>query len=99
MSPLRPLQGFVTTDRAKAYRLVLRLMEALGPAGLSATEQAAIRDAADALLFCTADAPDAEARDALDRLWELLEESRFSEETVDGILDAVEACGPVPLRV
>lgn len=89
----------MTAERAKAYRLVVRLVDALGPAGLRPAEQAAIRDAADALLFCTDDAPDAEARAALDRLWDLLEGSRFSEETVDGILDAVEACGPEPLRV
>jgi hypothetical protein len=91
----------VTTDRAKAYRLVLRLLDALGPAGLRAAEQELIREAADALLFSTGDVPDAEARDALGRLREVLDglvaERRFTCETADGILDAVEACGPAAL--
>jgi hypothetical protein len=91
----------VTTDRAKAYRLVLRLLDALGPARLRAADQAAVREAADALLFSTGAVPDADARDALGRLREVLDglvaEGRFTHETADGIADAVEACGPAPV--
>ena len=82
---------------------MLRLLEALGTDGLRPAEQTVIREAADALFFCTDDVPDEEARAALARLREALDvvvaEGRYRFETADGILDAVEACGPEPLRV
>jgi hypothetical protein len=83
----------MTPERSRAYRDVLALLGDLGPAKLHADEQAAVREAADALLF---DDPD--AGEALDRLEDLAERlvavDRLIPETADALLDAVEACGP-----
>ncbi len=88
----------MTTNRARAYGRVMTLIEELGPAKLHAGEQQAIRDAADALVFSTDVAGDAEAKAALTRLDDVMERLVASErlipETADTLLDAVEACGP-----
>ena len=88
----------MTTNRARAYGRVMNLIDELGPAKLHADEQQAIRDAADALLFCVDVASDHEAKDALNHLDDvaqrLVDGERLLPETADRILDAVEACGP-----
>jgi hypothetical protein len=88
----------MTTNRARAYGRVMTLLDELGPAKLHADEQQAVREAADALLFTTDVAADADAKDALTRLENamerLVEADRLIPERADAILDAVEACGP-----
>ena len=88
----------MTTNRARAYGRVMTLISQLGPAKLHDDEQQSVRDAADALLFTTDVASDAEAKAALDRLdavmGRLVENERLIPETADALLDAVEACGP-----
>jgi hypothetical protein len=88
----------MTTNRARAYGRVMTLLSQLGDAKLHADEQQAVRDAADALLFSPDVASDDEAKDALDRLDDLMgrlvDNERLIPETADAVLDAVEACGP-----
>jgi hypothetical protein len=88
----------MTTNRARAYGRVMNLIDELGPAKLHASEQQAIRDAADALLFSFDVASDADAKAALDRLDDVMERlvanERLIPETSAAILDAVEGCGP-----
>jgi hypothetical protein len=88
----------MTTNRARAYGRVMTLIDQLGPAKLHDSEQQAVRDAADALVFTTDVASDEEARSALRHLDEvmgqLVASERLVAETADSILDAVEACGP-----
>jgi chemotaxis regulatin CheY-phosphate phosphatase CheZ len=88
----------MTTNRARAYGRVMTLIDELGAAKLHPGEQQAIRDAADALLFSMDVASDAEAKEALDRLDDVVDRlvaaERLTEETADALLDAVEACGP-----
>jgi hypothetical protein len=74
----------------------------MGPARLRPDEVAVAREAADALLFCADIAADEEARRALDHLDEvverLVEAGRLRAATGETLLDAVEACGPHPVR-
>jgi hypothetical protein len=88
----------MTAERSRAYAHVLAMLGDLGPAKLHADEQAAVREAADALLFCSDVAADDEARAALDRLDDVVDRlvanDRLQLETGDALVDAVEACGP-----
>jgi hypothetical protein len=88
----------MTTNRARAYGRVMTLIEELGEAKLHSGEKQAIRDAADALVFSADVASDAEAKDALNHLddvvQQMLDGDRLLPETADTLLDAVEACGP-----
>jgi hypothetical protein len=88
----------VTEERARAYAQVLRLLDELASERLRADEIAAVRDAADALVFCADIGSDEEARAALDRLDEVVERvveaGRLRAATGETLLDAVEACGP-----
>ena len=88
----------MTAERSRAYAHVLHLVDELGPAKLAPHEQAAVRDAADALLFSRDAILDAEERAALDRLEDLLEgliaNERLLPTTGEALIDAVEACGP-----
>ena len=88
----------MTPNRARAYGRVLTLIEDLGPAKLHPTEQQAVRDAADAVLFAFDVVADADARRTLKHLDHTLEalvaSGRLLQETADTILDAVEGCGP-----
>jgi hypothetical protein len=91
----------MTADRARAYAHVMNVVADLGPAKLHDDEQAIIREAADALLFCTDITEDSDARETLTRLEEaierLVEADRLLAETAESILDAVEDCGPEPV--
>jgi hypothetical protein len=91
----------MTADRSRAYAHVMNVVADFAPAKLHAEEQAAIRDAADALLFCNDMSVDTDAREALTRLEDLFERmvaaDRLLPETSERILEAVEGCGPEPV--
>jgi hypothetical protein len=80
------------TDRSNAYGRVVKTLEDLGPAKLSASEQQVIRTAADALLF------DGDAYDELaaveDLAQQLVDAGRLSAERARELVDDVAACGP-----
>jgi hypothetical protein len=92
----------VTGERAEAYAHVLRLLADLGPERLRAAESAAVREAADALVFCVEITSDEEARRALNHLDEVVEgvveAGRLRAATGEALLEAVEACGPRAAR-
>ena len=80
------------TDRSQAYGRVVKTLDDLGPAKLSASEQQVIRTAADALLF------DGNAYDELaaveDLAQQLVDAGRLSAERARLLVDDVAACGP-----
>jgi hypothetical protein len=80
------------TDRSKAYGRVVKTLDDLGPAKLTAAEQNVIRTAADALLF------DGDAYDELaaveDLAQQLVDAGRLSAERARLLVDDVAACGP-----
>jgi hypothetical protein len=84
--------------RADAYRRVIHTLMDLGPAKLWPPEQACIRDAADAMLFCTDRGGDVAARVALSAavvlVDELIEAERWTPERAHRLLDEIYACGP-----
>ena len=88
----------MTTARADAYRRVLQILRDMGPAKLWPKEQACVRNAADALLFCNDLADDAGARDALAAIAalsdDLIASARWSTTRAHRLLDDVWACGP-----
>jgi hypothetical protein len=88
----------MTTARADAYRRVLQTLRDMGPAKLWPKEQACVRNAADALLFCNDLADDAGARDALAAIAalsdDLIASARWSPARARRLLDDVWACGP-----
>ena len=92
----------MTAERAQAYAHVLRMLDQVAPGRLRDGETTTVREAADALVFCADMASDDEARAALDRLDELVEDlvetGRLRPATGEALLDAVEACGPAPSR-
>src|SRR5919197_2723980 len=55
----------MTSERAEAYGRLMRTLRGMGPRGLLPHEEEQIREAADALLFCTGDESDDDAREAL----------------------------------
>ena len=88
----------MTSQRARAYGRVTRTIEELGPAKLLVVEQARIREAADALLFCSGPAADTLA---LEEFWgicdlrdHLVESGRWTAERADRLVDDLWACGP-----
>ena len=87
----------MTSDRARAYARVMKTLNDLGPAKLLASEQAQVREAADALVFC-ADLDDASARAAfmqIDALyWRLVESDRWSATLARELADDICACAP-----
>src|SRR4051812_13549830 len=89
----------MTSERARAYELVLGILRDLGPSKLTSSEQQRIRDAADALIFSESlisdDTAQAAVRDigALGR--RLVDGDRWSARLVVRLIDAVHACGPV----
>jgi hypothetical protein len=88
----------MTTARADAYRRVLQTLRDIGPAKLWPREQACVRNAADALLFCDDLADDSGARDALATIAalsdDLIASARWSPARARLLLDDVWACGP-----
>jgi hypothetical protein len=88
----------VTCQRSRAYARVTKTLRDLGPAKLQAAEQARIRRAADALVFCADVLTNASARAALvdlSALYDhLVESGRWSPQRAGRLLDDVWACGP-----
>jgi hypothetical protein len=88
----------MTTQRSRAYAHVLALLEAPDAAELHPEEHAAVRDAADALLFTTEPVLGREARAALDVLDDIADRlvmfDRMEPDTVERLLLGVSACGP-----
>jgi hypothetical protein len=88
----------MTRERARAYARVTKTVRDLGPAKLHSSEQARIRSAADALLFCASIATDRSARTAFADVEalcaELVEAGRWSAQLADELADDVWACGP-----
>jgi hypothetical protein len=87
----------MTSDRANAYRRVIATLRDIGPATLSRSEQACIREAADILLVCD-DLDREDARAALpgaatlaDRL---IEAGRWTSWRARRLLDDILGCGP-----
>jgi hypothetical protein len=87
----------MTSDRAKAYRHVVKTVRDMGPAKLRPCEQACIREAADALLFC-GDRDAAHARGAFAAAAEmtdgLINAGRWTSSRAGRLLDDIWACGP-----
>jgi hypothetical protein len=88
----------MTNPRADAYRRTLQMLRDIGPAALWPREQACIRDAADALLFCHDIAADVEARVAIAVVTRLVDELTEAERMTPArgrrLLDDIWACGP-----
>jgi hypothetical protein len=88
----------VTGPRARAYGRVTRTLRELGAAKLLASEQARIRHAADALLFCAEVVQDSTARAAVSDIEtlrnHLVESGRWTSERAGELSDAIWACGP-----
>jgi hypothetical protein len=88
----------MTSVRASAYRRVLQTLRDMGPAKLWPAEQACIREAADALLFCRDLRSDVAAHEALAALAvlgdDLIDTERWTPRRAQRLLDDVWACGP-----
>lgn len=88
----------MNSERANAYRLVMRTLNELGPSKLLKEEQERIRDAADTLIF----SPDSGGEDGvcaavadIDSLCRALVQSgRWEHVTATRLADNVAACGP-----
>jgi hypothetical protein len=89
----------MTRHRASAYRRVLRTLREIGPAQLHPAEQTSIREAADALLFCSDLDADVTAHAALATIAvltdDLIDAQRWSLQRAQRLLDDIWACGPV----
>jgi hypothetical protein len=83
--------------RATAYRRVVKTLRDLGAAKLWPAEQACIREAADALLFCR-DLDDSDARHAVAAVTvladDLIDAQRWTPVRAMQLLDDIWACGP-----
>ncbi len=92
----------MTQARTQSYGRVVKALENLGPTKLQPDEQALIRDAADALIFCS-ERLDAPAQEALHRVEaqfaELIRSGRWTELTAQALLSDVAGCGPAPLTL
>jgi hypothetical protein len=85
----------MTSERAKAYRRVMKAMADLGPGKLHPSEQNTIRAAADALLFAQDErATGVAMAPVLDLAQHLVESERLLRDTADQILRDLMACGP-----
>jgi hypothetical protein len=89
----------VTSRRAEAYGRVVRILEGPDAWQLRPDEVARIREAADSLVFCEDVDLDPDARDAADEIADLavdlVESGRWDEDTAEGLVSDVLACGPV----
>jgi hypothetical protein len=89
----------MNSDRAQAYGRLMQAVRAEGPEALEPAEQATLREAADALLFCEDLSWDDEARDGVTRVGDLAGElvgsGRWAPDRAEALLSDIEACGPV----
>jgi hypothetical protein len=87
----------MTNLRAAAYRRVVKTLRDVGAAKLWPAEQACIREAADALLFCR-DLDENDARHAVAAVTvladDLIDAQRWTPLRALRLLDDVWACGP-----
>lgn len=87
----------MNSERASAYRRVMKTLDDLGPAKLLAEEQDRIRHAADTLIFSANPGEDAAAQEAMgdiDRLCRgLIESGRWHEATALRLADDIADCG------
>jgi hypothetical protein len=87
----------MTNLRAAAYRRVVKTLRDLGAAKLWPAEQACIREAADALLFCR-DLDENDARHAVAAVTvladDLIDAQRWTSLRAMQLLDDIWACGP-----
>jgi len=92
----------MTNVRSTAYRRVVETLRDLGPAKLWPEEQARIREAADALLFCHDLATDRAARDAVLDVAvvgeHLIDSERWTPERTQRLLDDIWTCGPASVE-
>jgi hypothetical protein len=86
----------MTSERAQAYRRVIRTLEELGPSKLLDREKDRIRDAADSLIFSSGPLEDAAAFGAL---WDiealcrhLVDSGRWERSTARRLAEDVAAC-------
>jgi hypothetical protein len=90
----------MTNLRAAAYRRVVKTLRDLGAAKLWPAEQACIREAADALLFCR-DLDENDARHAVAAVTvladDLIDAQRWTSLRAMQLLDDIWACGPSAL--
>ena len=85
------------TRRGRAHTRLRELLDSRGPATLHPHEREQLVDAADALLFNEADAP--ERRDAaLDMLDQLVEAGRWEPGSANAVAQALRACGQGAVR-
>jgi len=86
----------MTSERTQAYGRVVRTLQDVGPTKLHPSEQQAIRDAADTLIFA---ASYEEARETLANVEalteQLVESGRWTEERAAELAQDLMACGPV----
>ena len=90
----------MTEERTQSYSRVVRALEDLGASKLQSDEQAVIRDAADALIFCASGELDEPAEQALQDVESLLGglviNGRWAEPTAQELLGDIAGCGPPP---
>ncbi len=91
----------MTPERAQAYGRIMRVVAAEGAERLEPSEQAVLREAADALFFSHDVPGDPEASQALTRADDLAEKlmaaGRWSPDHAERVLQDLEACGPPQL--
>ena len=89
----------MTSERAQAYGRLMQTVRAEGTDALAADEQALVREAADALLFCEDLSWDDEARDGLTRVGDLAGDlvgsGRWGPDRAEQLLRDIECCGPM----
>jgi hypothetical protein len=89
----------MNSARAQAYGRLMRTLEEDGVGELRPEEQALVREAADALVFCEVLASDDEAREGLTRVGDLAGDlvgsGRWGPERAEQLLRDIEACGPM----
>ena len=90
----------MNSRRARSYARVTMSLRNIGPAKLLPREQAQIRLAADALLFCADLQADVSARDEfaeVEALFDhLVASGRWSDPRAAQLVDELWACGPGP---
>jgi hypothetical protein len=89
----------MNSERAQAYGRLMTAVRAEGPEALAPDEQAILREAADALLFCEDLSWDDEARDGVTRVGDLAGDlvgsGRWAPDRAEQLLRDIEACGPM----
>ena len=89
----------MTSERAQAYGRLMQTVGTEGSEALTADEQALVREAADALIFCEDLSWDDEARDGLTRTGDLAGDlvgsGRWGPDRAEQLLRDIECCGPM----